>query len=328
VEDEDGEVIKKYDIPAPDRNQSVTADPEKSKYRMDKMGKMLGLGGKDGKAEAGTATTTAAGATAGTAAKKAASNEQEDDPRLRFTLTQGGRRMSKAEFIDSIRKLDPKSRVQAVENSNAPEIVKQEARKDAREQAYAAHTQNTSASQRHRRSVPVVQEHAPADTGNPVAEIQRVHTNDSNEVRLIDSGGQAVPFHDISYDIRPRRRSEDGETAAERRRRVALHRQTADEDSDDDGTDRVPPARRPAGSPPQRNPSDGGETAAERRRREGALGLRTQDESDSEEEDGSRKESSSAQRTNIRFADQTQPGSGSASGTRETALKWGKNVGR
>ena len=332
VEDEDGEVIKKYDIPAPERKGSYTADPGQSRHRIGQMGKMLGLGAKDGKAEAG-----AAGPSSGVDAPSG-STEQDDDERLRFTITQGGRRMSKAEFIDQIRQMDPKSRVKAVEDSDAPEAVKREARKDAREQAQAQASRGRAISdpKRQRNSVPVVQENPEAENEASVAELTRIASGESGEgeVRLVDSQGQDVPFHDISSNLRSRQ-NDQGETAAERRRRVALEQQTAeDSDSEDDGTDRVPPARRPAAatassstSPHNRNVGDAGETAAERRRREGALGI-SREESDSEEEEEVRE---APQPRGIRFADQSdgpsQGGEGS-SRPRQSALRWGKNVGR
>lgn len=335
VEDEDGEVIKKYDIPAPERKGSYTADPGQSRHRIGQMGKMLGLGGKDGKGESG-----AAGPSSGVDAPSGG-NKQNDDERLRFTITQGGRRMSKAEFIDKIRQMDPKSRVEAVEDSNAPEAVKREARIDAREQAQAQASRDRAVSdpKRHRNTIPVVNENPGAEKDAGVAKIARTVTEESDEgdVHLVDSGGQEVPFHDVTYNLRSRQ-ADQGETAAERRRRVALEQQTAeDSDSEDDGTDRVPPARRPVPvtgassiSPHGRNVSDAGETAAERRRREGALGI-SREESDSEEEE---EVTEAPQPRGIRFADQPEApsrpaeGSSSTSRPRQSALRWGKNVGR
>lgn len=312
VEDEDGEVIKKYDIPAPDRKQSDAADPEKSKYRIGQMSKMLGIGSKEDKVEAG-----APGPSSGA---KASSADADDDERLRFTISTGGRRMSKAEFIDQIRQMDPKSRVQAVEDSNAPESVKNEARKDVREQAQAA---KSSDPKQRRQSVPVLQEHptaeADADSPHRVAEIQRASSQDSNEIKLVNSAGQSVPVHDLSRDVRNRGQGSEGETAAERRRRVALGSQTAEDDSDDDGTERVPAVHRSGGpvASSHQGSNDAGETAAERRRREGALGISNQD-SDSEEEGES---SQPSQRQNIRFADEAQS-------RPRSRVTWGKNVGR
>lgn len=306
VEDGDGEVIKKYDIPGPERKQSTTADPEKSKQRLGQMSKMLGLGGKESKGNA-----------AGASEKQGAPNgNDDDDERIRFTITTGGRRMSKAQFIDQIRTMDPKSRVEAVEESDAPEAVKREARKDYREQSLAGGESSVA---------PVLdrgssrRENANAGDSER-ANMRRTSTDSSNELKLVVSNKKEIPFHDISSHVRNRRgQGDEGETAAERRRRQALEQPQADEDSDDDGTERVPPNRRadPAASNHQRQISTSGETAAERRRREGALGIGEEADSDSEDDNQAR-----TSPRNIRFADQ-QP-----SRPRQSALRWGANVGR
>lgn len=314
VEDEDGEVIKKYDIPASGR-EGGEVDPGRSQRRIGQMGKMLGLGAKDGKVEAGAAgpSTRAGSPPAGPADNR--NRTQDDDERLRFTISAGGRRMSKAEFIDQIRQMDPKVRARVVENSDAPEAVKREARKDAREHAAG----------RDQATVPVVPEQREEEHRQSTAGLHPVESHEDGDMKLVDSNNQEVPFHDVSAELR-RYQMGTGETAAERRRREALQQQSPEEDSEDDGTDRVPPVARgrqglsvPRGE--EHRPSDAGETAAERRRREGALGLR-EEESDSEEDDEPRQVS---QRQNIRFADEDPPHRQSP---RQSTLRWGKNVGR
>ncbi|KAK3708540.1 Na+/H+ antiporter [Vermiconidia calcicola] len=321
VEDEDGEVIKKYDIPAAERKKSEGPSQQATRQRLDKMGKMLGLGTKDGKVQSGASEEASNNTTAAKPAEKVTNQALEDDDNLRFTITTGGRRMSKVEFIDQIRNMDPKRRVMAVENSDAPEPVKREARKEAREQGVLGRRGTSGA-------VPVVQEHpeeseAPEKFSrdlnpNEMPALKEVTSRESNsDLKLVDSNDQEVPFHDVSQDLRNySMRTSKGETAAERRRREALGRDTADSDSEDDGTDRVPPTAT-AGPSDQ---GDTGETAAERRRREGALGIRQEDESDSEDDDQPR--DIPQQQNNVRFADQ------SAQPSRQSTLKWGKDVGR
>ena len=331
VEDEDGEVIKKYDIPAPDRKQS-TAGPSQQKTtreRIDKMGKMLGLGpgGKDGKVQSGApsgaagepAATSPSAVPAAPAEQQADGQDDDDDENLRFTIaTGGGRRMSKAEFIEELRDMAPKRRVQAVEYSNVPEAVKREARKEARQQA-ALQRRGTSG-MGGVGEVPVVAEQPEYE--DAMATLQPVTTHESNnDLQLVDSSNQQIPFHDISSELRAyQMRSPTGETAAERRRRIALQQPT-EEDSDDDGTERVPPGARGGPSQPERNLSDAVETAAERRRREGALGMRQEESSDSEEDDSPRQVPQ--QRPNIRFADQPSPQSQQP---RQSTLRWGKST--
>lgn len=276
------------------------------------MGKMLGLNHKGEHDEAG-----AAGPSSGAAKRKAGQTQAQadDDARLRFTITAGGRRMSKAAFIDQIRHMDPKSRVQAVENSDAPEGVKHEARKDARE--HAAGNQAT---------VPVIPKHPQEEHRRSDAALHPVASHESGDLKLVDSNEQDIPFHDLSSELRRfQMQSASGETAAERRRRQALQQQSPDEDSEDDGTERVPPAPHAEPPPRERIASDTGETAAERRRREGALGLRDEEESDSDEDDEPRQV---PQTQNIRFADEAPPPRSRGRQGRQSTLKWGKDVGR
>ncbi|KAK3680165.1 Na+/H+ antiporter [Recurvomyces mirabilis] len=367
VEDEDGEVIKKYDIPAPEKKPGGAANPAKSHLRLGNMSKMLGVGkGGPKAAEEGESAAAAAneenrsrpvrpGADRRESTRQA---EEADDAGLRFTIATGnGRRMSKAEFIDQIRQMDPRSRVQVVEESDAPEAIKKEARKDAREQASGSKAAQEP-------SVPVVAEGAEEPEAQTQghrpsqAALHPVTSNEEGELKLVNSNEEEVPFHDVNADLRKMRMgSPTGETAAERRRRQALTQPRQDEeDSEDDGTDRVPP---PARAGPSRERSDyfGGaapergrigntnndsgkprqghrgseqnETAAERRRREGALGLREEPESDSEEEDVPR--AAPAAKQGIRFADEApvrDPGQEGNGKGRNTTLRWGRDVGR
>ncbi|KAK5167625.1 Na+/H+ antiporter [Saxophila tyrrhenica] len=304
VEDEDGEVIKKYDIPAPDRKQSYSgANPKTTRQRLQSMGTMLGMGEREKRIQAKEAGETAGPSQpAEAAAAKPPAAGPDDEENLRFTITTGGRRMSKADFIDAIRDMDPKRRVQAVEDSNAPEGVKREARAEAREQA--AHLRRGTSG-----NVPVVNEQ-PEGEDDRMAEIEKVATHETdNDLRLVDSENQQVPFHDVSRELRNYSMNQStGETAAERRRREALQDQNAgDSDSEDDGTDRVPPKPVASSSTAeQRQFSDTGETAAERRRREGALGLREEESSDSED-DNEPRQLPQGQAQNVRFADQAEP---------------------
>ncbi|EME47349.1 hypothetical protein DOTSEDRAFT_69321 [Dothistroma septosporum NZE10] len=340
VEDEDGEVIRKYDIPAPDRKQGTAENPKKTNETIGKMSKMLGLGSKEAKAEAGAPGPETSNIEAGSADSKTSALKplEEDDHRVRF-VTQGGRRMSKAEFISQIRSMDPKSRVEAVEDSDVPEAVKREARKESRDQAI-------DTTQQRGRGPSIQVNQIPAVAGRPEAEgraesggaalrpaqVERAATSESTELKLITSQDEEVPMHDVTSDLRNRRsqRQSDGEgdrteTAAERRRRLAAARPVEDSDSEDDGTERVPPARRPGASgesPPaqaDRNAGDLGETAAERRRREGALGITGGKDSDSEDDDEPRE--APQPRSNIRFADQA-----SAQQQPQRRLRWGKDV--
>lgn len=314
VEDEDGEVIKKYDIgPNAGKQEAAAADPERSKQTVGRMGKMLGLGGhhKAEAAKAAKSTGEEGSSRPQPERRRTFKNDNDDgDDLVRFTMSSGGRRMSKAEFIDSIKKMDPKARAQIVENSDVPEAVKREARKDAREQAALRHGSTVDA------GVPVVAEQPEAEdylssqkegrSGSGALLQSTSHDDDHDtDLKLVDSNEQEVPFHNVSASVR---QSAGGktETAAERRRRQAAEaaQQQQDEDSEDDGTERVPP-RRTTNTISFADESDQGETAAEKRRRIGALGVSAQDDSESEEE-------ATSPRT-----EQVH---------RQSTLKWGKNV--
>jgi NhaP-type Na+/H+ or K+/H+ antiporter len=329
VEDEDGEVIKKYDIgPSANKQEGAAGESsERSKQSIGRMGKMLGLNRGESKANVQGVTAGPSSGEDGTKrpqperkrtflGNNTKDNEDDGDDLVRFTMSTGGRRMSKAEFIDSIKKMDPKSRVQAVENSNVPEAVKREARRDAREHAALQHGGSYNA------GVPVVTEQPEAEASqeqetdyftNAKKErsgsglLQSTTTGDAvdTNLKLVDSNDQEIPVHNVSASVRGHTSSSGKpETAAERRRREAARQRQDEEDSEDDGTERVPP-RRMESTTQGSNVNDGGETAAERRRREGALGVR--DESESEDE-GPLSPASTQQVQ------------------RQSTLKWGKNV--
>ncbi|EKG16518.1 Cation/H+ exchanger [Macrophomina phaseolina MS6] len=135
VEDEDGEVIKKYDIPHESSKPGEKGPAaEKTRQRLARMGTYLGMSHGDAEAAATHGEAAGEGASKSTRdekRKKRMQEEQSDDEHIRFTVNAGGRRMSKAEFIQQIQQMDPKARTKFVENSDVPERVKEEARHDA-----------------------------------------------------------------------------------------------------------------------------------------------------------------------------------------------------
>ncbi|OQO10265.1 hypothetical protein B0A48_04623 [Cryoendolithus antarcticus] len=345
VEDEDGEVIKKYDIPGADNGGG---DSHRSRQRVARMGKMLGLGGADGNET--PPSTTAAGEEGAAEPKQrpkpsrfgslrpAAPEDEEDDEQLRFTISTGTRRMSKAEFIDQIRGMDPKARVQAVEASDAPEIVKKEARKDAREQAAAQKGRGKSVSG----NVPVVHEQPDAESNaespggggrrREAGNIERADSSDSADLKLVDSNNEQVPFHDLSSTVRNFRQPKPASSSANRSRAT---------DDVSPGSETAAQARRRAAAQASSSQSSSAaardsnvETAAERRRREGALGIsKEEDSSESEEESGEPRQVSPGQRGNIRFADGPSPparahvgAGGEGRGEGRGGIRWGSSV--
>jgi CPA1 family monovalent cation:H+ antiporter len=259
VEDEDGEVVKTYQIPS--------QKPE-GQGAVDTGLKYMGLGGRAIKnASTSPAATSAAeqgevsgSGPAGTPATKTTSrtnwtrflgapdpaalekNEQEqaaDDKKIRFTIGGVGQRMTKEDFIREVQKLDAKTRRQVVDQSSASQRVKSIAKQEAA--GPSAADADASA------AVPRILEQVPS------------------------SDDQSTPKPSSSVKPHaPQLSKETGETAAERRRRLAVlssQGDSADDDRDAEGGSR-----------------DEDETPAERRRREAALGT-SGDGADSDDEE-------------------------------------------
>ncbi|KAI9837379.1 MAG: hypothetical protein M1838_004838 [Thelocarpon superellum] len=274
VEDENGEVIKKYDLPGPKRDEGPA---KKNRFlpserpQLQRVGTWVGLARKDSRVEPGTEAG---------AAGKAKEEDDDDDDRIRFV--QGGRRMSKTDFIKQIQQLDPRARMEAVEESNAPQDVKEE----ARVQAHKADAASPSppAQPQPRRQPPSRE----SESSTEGARIEKLASNEERpmgpgNLTLVDSEEREVPY----YAVGARLAQHSMPTAAQLRRQQA-QAQRDEEDSDDDGTERVPRSRAKGpsqGHPPAGSPDPQGETAAERRRREAALGMAGPSADDSSDSD-------------------------------------------
>lgn len=372
VEDEDGEVVKKYDIPPSERGQLnrklSLVDAAHLRQRFHRMGTWAGLGDKDGEPhEAGPSND------AGNAGKESISKKRQksvidddDDERIRFTVKTGGRRMCKEDFIKQIQQLDPKARCETVEESDAPEAMKQKARQDASDHRHA------STKQAKFQPPPPLDERtsyhfpgpqgpsvAAAEGGNQsfagMAEIQKTGSNEPDRpqgaegLTLVDSDGEDIPYHSVTKSI-AKYSGGKSPSAAQSRRRAALRRM----DSDDDGTERVPPSHpRRQRTPPlaatvpsstetgdkslgrqESSLAAEGETQAERRRRLAALGEGGGNEADSDsEDDGAPRKpvrghepveepvpEQSKRTPGIRFADTPAVSQG--------RVQWGEDVGK
>ncbi|KAL2826602.1 alkali metal cation/H+ antiporter Nha1 C terminus-domain-containing protein [Aspergillus cavernicola] len=320
VEDEDGEVLKKYSIPSNDKPD--TNDPVRR--GLTRMGTWFG---KEEEAEASQAT------------KKTTANEWMADDGLRFTLANDdvvgkrgvehkGRRMTKHEFAAQIRNLGPKARQSVVEETDVPEHVKDVARDDA-------------AREERRLSTPGA---PPQARGQPHDDLESVSSISGEE------SDSEVPGHNVADTLA---RIAAGTAAEERRKDLSpstsLRQLSPRErrDSEDDGTARVPPSqlRQAAGlsRPPQAaDLDDTGETPAERRRRLAALGeLQDSDDSDAAVEESDSDENGIRQVPGkISFADGTKleggntydrEGNGSSSGAHRRSssrISWGGEKGR
>jgi Na(+)/H(+) antiporter len=260
VEDEDGEVIKKYTVPTSERPHKpadgAAAGVAESNVRkgLTRMGTWVGRGEGE---------SSRAGAQRG--------DGQDADDGLRFTVAHDpdleergvgvqGRRMSKQDFIKEITKRDPKSRRILIEETDAPTTVKEVARQEARTQEQV---ENKLAKEPE--TPPQIPESAEGEYSSPES------TPSSDDESMRD-----VPTHDVAASL-----ARYSGNAQERRRRLAggENDTTATEqedDSEDDGTERVPPSRRRAeaglGTRSSGRPDETGETPAERKRRLAALG--------------------------------------------------------
>ncbi|KUI62558.1 Na(+)/H(+) antiporter [Cytospora mali] len=273
VEDEDGEVVKKYDLPP--QKAEAAGGALKSQGL-----KYMGMGGR-GKAaqkpeETGEASTSAGeprqsvprrntktgvsnwvgGRRAGEGASQketkksvAQQAEKEDDRHIRFTIGGVGQRMTKDDFLREMKKLDKSTRKEVVEQSTASPRVKTLAKEDPPAPATAQQSakgkvisspQPAQASQR----VKVAEPSSFADTSR----------NSSSKAparrQSPPSSGDISPTEPRYSDDAPSR--DVPETAVEKRRRLAVLKglEGAEDDSEDTG-----------------------ETPAERRRREAALGV-------------------------------------------------------
>ncbi|KAJ9627629.1 Na+/H+ antiporter [Taxawa tesnikishii (nom. ined.)] len=331
VEDEDGEVLKKYDIPAPNKKEKEGGD-----YFTPNAWEPISWGqpGQATPAEAGPSDAPDNSRVEKKEGKKASRKaaQEADDAGLRFTITAGGRRMSKAEFIQQIQRMDPKARAKIVEESDAPEAVKEEARQDFRERTQdkrRAPDRTATSSTQDPHMIAEAQEQGVDDSE---ARLKRVSSHESTAgpdgLTLVDSNNRNIPFHDVSRDLHDSRTNQ--ETAAERRRREARQRaqpsrsslpprqrHDVESDSEDDGTERVPPQPPQQGSQPAEE-DEQGETAAERRRREGALGVSKEESSSDEDESQPRQV---PRQPGIRFAEEPTRDQAESGGHK---IRWGK----
>ncbi|KAL8783600.1 MAG: hypothetical protein Q9213_004529 [Squamulea squamosa] len=351
VEDEDGEVIKKYDIPPAPKGRGRggaqdTAgglDMKPMRQGLKRMGTWAGLGGKED-TEAGEGAAGEGGAHSTKQKRKKSSAVDPDDDRIRFTVGTGGRRMSKQDFITQISQMDPRARAVAVEESDVPEAVKEDVREGAKfEQCEAEQpTQPASAARRPGRArsyqsgIPLNRRESKSPQSK-MPEVQEAEDEDRpqgyNGLTLVDSNEQDIPFHPVADSV-DKHSAGKPESAAQRRRRMAASRK----DSEDDGTPQIPPHIRRI-QDTSSSTAEAGETQAERRRRLAALGQQdagpAEDSSDSDDSEGPRQpkkghipvaepgqeERLERRTTGIRFADSPAVSQGKN-------IQWGEGVGK
>lgn len=354
VEDEDGEVVKKYELPPQQRAEGQpSAMSQGLKYMgMGGLVKPKPTGEASGAAEgSGSASPAGAGGEApasptrpgarprtntrtkiswvaglggraGTAAageekpdkrKTVAEAEQEDDRHIRFTIGGVGQRMTKADFIREMQKLDSRTRREVVDQSNAPERVKTLAKEDPpptgsgalitpgieitapqqtsnelvrgkaisapqpaqKVESSPAGSSNSSSTAAGK--APVRRASPPAAARDEDSDVDEDEDDDDDEEEMARTPSATdAPSHDVP------------ETAVERRRRLAVLKSLQGEGS----------------SASNGGGGDDTETPAERRRREAALGMGGGEE-DSDDDDTPRVPPA---RRGIRFADTPERG--------------------
>ncbi|KAL8934317.1 MAG: hypothetical protein Q9211_005295 [Gyalolechia sp. 1 TL-2023] len=283
VEDEDGEVIKKYEIPPASRGRGRggaqnTAGGLPVRQGLKRMGTWAGMGGKGEASEGGDG--------AGESSKrkwKKSSAIDPDDERIRFTVGTSGRRMSKQDFIAEIAKMDPHARVAAVEKSDVPETVKQDVREGAKHEHGVEEPSRPPAvagrrerSQSYRSAIPVKPLGDEPQPRSTMPEVQEADNEDrDNGLKPVDGyDGRDIPFHPAGATV-SKHSAGKPESAAQRRRRMAAQQSG-------EGASFSPPI-------PISDPADGvGESLVERRRRLAALEGGGDDSSDSDDSEGPR----------------------------------------
>ncbi|KAH7361602.1 Na+/H+ antiporter [Plectosphaerella cucumerina] len=236
IEDEDGEVIKTYELPVqkpekegPDLLQQcqkylgIPVAKTNSKTQESSAERPAAEGESS---EAGPSRPAYRGWTSFLGGKgepaqkdKGPATNLVDDKQVRFTIGREGRRMNKDDFLREVQNLDPKARREAIETATMPEAVKKKELRKAAAQAPAA------------APVPEIREHRASD-----------------EVEEREPAKPVAPVMAPPAAVARLSRTEEGdnETPAERRRREAALGSSGanDDDSDDEGGERVPPSRR------------------------------------------------------------------------------------
>ncbi|PBP23291.1 Na+/H+ antiporter nha1 [Diplocarpon rosae] len=148
VEDEDGEVVKTYEIPASPKSGGEGGTIRKE---LNRMGSWTGIAKKQGESSKAedpasrpeqsrmlsrlgnwgfkSPSTAEEGNDSGN--RRESNDEEEDDRHIRFTIGDAGVRLTKEDFLREIQSLDPKARAAVVDASDASAAMKYLARKDA-----------------------------------------------------------------------------------------------------------------------------------------------------------------------------------------------------
>ncbi|CAG7560339.1 unnamed protein product [Fusarium equiseti] len=166
--------------------------------------------------------------------KSIAETQAADDKAIRFTIGGVGQRMTKEDFIREVQKLDSRTRKEVVEQSDASHAVKKVAKQDLPPETAVKAVKAAEHHALPKQKEPTQPSASPAAPASPAKPSEQTgETAVERKRRLAVLSNQE---EEGSKDI--------GETPAERRRREAALGVGNEDDSDDEGTERVPPNRR------------------------------------------------------------------------------------
>jgi hypothetical protein len=242
-------------------------------------------------------------------------DDEDDDRRIRFTIGGAGRRLTKDDFLKEIQSLDPKARCEVVEESDAPAVMKAMAKKDASSDSpgssrlFEAKKPQAAAGKVEAKSV-----------GAEMAKQRGARLDEGGE-DLVKAKKDARPFGTTTTTSTKTSSGNEPESAAERKRREKALRgvdditdaqrgrsPARDEQPQETAADR---RRRLAmegdeghrvGRLRVQSPGIEGESAAQRRRREAALGVGMDNAEDSDDDGAPRVPPPVAKSRGIRFA--------------------------
>ncbi|KAL1887701.1 Na+/H+ antiporter [Sporothrix stenoceras] len=310
VEDEDGEVVKTYELP-PQRGEGGTSDMVSQSLKYMGMGGLIRPTEKAKEQEEENAKgsdndvdpisrvsskpampswinfgrTTAGEPSAQRQRKKSVAEvqQEEDDRHIRFTIGGVGQRMTKEGFIKQMQQLDQSTRREVVDKSSASHTVKTLAKQDLPPPEIVVsrpegrgRAGSSAVAGPHRSGKEVDGNDGRGDDDDSSPRSSTSHL----EIASSSRRGRTVAGPSDDTDDMP-------ETAVERRRRLAVLETVDDGDDDEDSDDGNDETK---------------ETPAERRRREAALGMSSHQAEDSDSDDDDTPRVPPARR-GIRFAD-------------------------
>jgi sodium/hydrogen antiporter len=173
--------------------------------------------------------------------------QAEDDRHIRFNVDGVGQRLTKEDFIRKMQGLDAETRRQVVDESSASHVVKTLAKQDPQRKMSTANPFQALKDQPPREEDrSSVKSSSEGDAGKRSESWSPTRRPGGPSAREQEPGQE-----EQETAVERRRRlsvlrsqGEEGETPAERRRREAALGMMAEDDSDDEGTERVPPTRR------------------------------------------------------------------------------------